>query len=293
MSTTPELSLEAVLRKTREETGLAASELRTLMSHVTGHDHVKLITKGSSVLPLEQLNSFKHLVSKRIQGLPIAYLVQQKEFYSRAFFVDPRVLIPRPETEELVEHALGFLQKKSTENLLTRVLDLGCGSGAIGVSLALENPILEVTATDISADALWVARFNAHKLGAKNVRFILSDLFQGLLNQTPALAFDLVCSNPPYIEQNDQHLKQGDLRFEPTQALTDGGDGLHFYREISRQSPTLLRPGGGVLVEHGYNQQDAVIKLFSTPAYTDVQGLPDLAGKPRFVFARATSKRNQ
>lgn len=110
--------------------------------------------------------------------------------------MDPRVLIPRPETEELVEHALGFLQNKSSENLLTRVLDIGCGSGAIAISLALENPILEVTATDISTEALWVAQHNANELGAKNVRFIESDLFAGLLDKTPALAFDLICSNP-------------------------------------------------------------------------------------------------
>ena len=165
------------------------------------------------------------------------------------------------------------------------MLDIGCGSGAIAVSLALENPILEVTATDISADALWVAQFNANELGAKNIRFVQSDLFENLLNQTPSLAFDLICSNPPYIEQGDEHLSQGDLRFEPQQALTDGGDGLRFYREIAQHSPSLLRAGGGVLVEHGHLQQEAVKALFSKGPYVHVQGLPDLAGTPRFVFA--------
>lgn len=286
MSTPPQSTLESALRQTRAETGLPLNELRILMGCVTGLDRVGLLTKGEQPLPPDQITAFKTLASKRQQGHPIAYLVEHKEFYSRSFFVDPRVLIPRPETEELVEHALGFLQSKSTENLLTRVLDIGCGSGAIAISLALENPILEVTATDISVDALWVAQFNANELGAKNVRFIQSDLFSGLLNQTPALAFDLICSNPPYIEQGDKHLAQGDLRFEPAQALTDGGDGLHFYREIAHHSPSLLRAGGGVLVEHGYNQQEAVIAIFSQSPYTQVQGLPDLAGTPRFVFAR-------
>ena len=177
MSTLPKPTIESVLQQTREETGLAPSELRILMTHITGFDRVGLVTKGNRELPMDQLSAFKSLAAKRQQGEPIAYLVQQKEFYSRPFFVDPRVLIPRPETEELVEHALGFLQSKSTENLLTRVLDIGCGSGAIAVSLALENPILEVTATDISADALWVAQFNANELGAKNIRFLQSDLF--------------------------------------------------------------------------------------------------------------------
>lgn len=285
MSTLPQPTIESVLQQTREETGLPASELRVLMTFITGFDRVNLVTKGNRVLPMDQLSAFKSLAAKRQHGEPIAYLVQQKEFYSRNFFVDSRVLIPRPETEELVEHALGFLQSKSTENLLTRVLDIGCGSGAIALSLALENPILEITATDISADALWVAQFNANELGAKNVRFVQSDLFANLLNQTPPLAFDLICSNPPYIEHGDEHLSQGDLRFEPKQALTDGGDGLHFYREIARNSPSLLRAGGGVLVEHGYNQQQTVKALFSQPPYVHVQGLPDLAGTPRFVFA--------
>lgn len=279
-------TIDSVLQQTRLETSLPPSELRILMSHITGLDRVGLLTKGDTPLHSDQIALFKSLTNKRQQGQPIAYLVEHKEFYSRPFFVDSRVLIPRPETEELVEHALGFLESKSTENLLTRVLDIGCGSGAIAISLALENPILEVTATDISLDAVWVAQFNANELGARNIRFIQSDLFSGLLNQSPALAFDLICSNPPYIEQGDIHLTQGDLRFEPPQALTDGGDGLHFYREIAQHSPSLLRPGGGVLVEHGYNQQDAVIALFTQQLYTQVQGLPDLAGTPRFVFAR-------
>lgn len=286
MSSQPQTTIESVLQQTRTETSLPPSELRILMSHITGLNRVGLVTKGDQPLHTDQIALFKSLASKRQQGQPIAYLVEHKEFYSRSFFVDSRVLIPRPETEELVEHALGFLQGKSTENLLTRVLDIGCGSGAIAISLALENPILEVTATDISLDALWVAQFNANELGARNVRLIQSDLFSALLNQSPALAFDLICSNPPYIEQGDIHLTQGDLRFEPPQALTDGGDGLRFYREIAQHSPSLLRPGGGVLVEHGYNQQDAVIAVFTQQPYTQVQGLPDLAGTPRFVFAR-------
>jgi release factor glutamine methyltransferase len=286
MSSQPQTTIDTVLQHTRAETGLPPSELRILMSHITGLDRVGLITKGDSPLSTDQIALFNSLTNKRLQGLPIAYLVEHKEFYSRSFFVDSRVLIPRPETEELVEHALGFLESKSTENLLTRVLDIGCGSGAIAISLALENPILEVTATDISLDALWVAQFNANELGARNVRLIQSDLFSALLNQKPALAFDLICSNPPYIEQGDNHLTQGDLRFEPALALTDGGDGLHFYREIARHSPSLLRSGGGVLMEHGYNQQEAVIAIFSQQPYTQVQGLPDLAGTPRFVFAK-------
>lgn len=286
MNTPPHLTIESVLQQTREETGLPPSELRILMGYVTGLDHVGLLTQNRQTLPADQHKLFKSLASQRTQGEPIAYLVKSKEFYSRPFFVDPRVLIPRPETEELVEHALGFLQQKSGKNLLTRVLDIGCGSGAIAVSLALENPILEVTASDISTDALWVAQYNATQLKANNIRFIQSDLFENLLNATPPMAFDLICSNPPYIEHGDPHLKEGDLRFEPEIALTDHGDGLHFYRAIAQHSPKMLRAGGGVLVEHGYRQQPAIIELFRQGPYTHIQGLPDLAGTPRFVFAQ-------
>ncbi|HEX4880035.1 MAG TPA: peptide chain release factor N(5)-glutamine methyltransferase [Limnobacter sp.] len=286
MNQLPAPTLESALQQTRDETGLTTSELRILMCHITGLNKVGLVSRGKDPLPMDQLSAFKSLAARRQQGEPIAYLVGHKEFYSRPFLVDPRVLIPRPETEELVEHALAFLQQRATENLLTRVLDIGTGSGAIAVSLALENPILEVTATDVSADALWVAQHNASTLGAKNLKFIQSDLFAGLLAQNPPLAFDLICSNPPYIEAGDPHLQQGDLRFEPALALTDHGDGLHFYRQIAQHSPPLLRSGGGVIVEHGHTQQAQVMQLFQHAGFARVQGLPDLAGTPRFVFAQ-------
>ncbi len=282
----PQPTLGFALQQTREETSLPLSELRVLLGHVTGFDKVQLVTQSDHVLPMDQLSAFKSMAARRQRGEPIAYLVQCREFYSRPFFVDPRVLIPRPETEELVEHALVFLQHIASENLLTRVLDIGCGSGAIAISLALENPILEVTASDISADALWVAQHNANALNARNVRFVQSNLFEHLVDQQPPLAFDLICSNPPYIERNDPHLSQGDLRFEPSIALTDQGDGLYFYREIAAHSPLLLRPHGGVIVEHGYNQQGDVIEIFKQGPYTEIQGLSDLAGTPRFVLAR-------
>lgn len=281
----PAPTLQTTLQQTREETGLPMGELRILMCHATGLNKVGLVSQSHAELPMDQLSNFKALAARRQAGEPIAYLVEQKEFYSRPFFVDHRVLIPRPETEELVEHALVFLQKRASENLLTRVLDIGTGSGAIAITLALENPILEISATDISADALWVAQHNASALGAKNIRFIQADLFNGLLNQTPPLAFDLICSNPPYIENNDPHLSQGDLRFEPPHALTDQGDGLRFYRAIAQHSPSLLRAGGGVIVEHGHTQQAAVMACFKQAPFKHVQGLPDLAGTPRCVYA--------
>ena len=283
---TPEdaVTWSEMLAETTEQLG-DANEARWLCEHASGLDGKEFRQSQDEYVTTAMAKHLHDMVRRRLAGEPLQYVMKRWAFRHLDVHVDQRVLIPRPETEELVEHALGFLQNKSTENLLTRVLDIGCGSGAIAISLALENPILEVTASDISADALWVAQFNANELGAKNVRFVQSDLFNNLLNQSPALAFDLICSNPPYIQLGDEHLSQGDLRFEPPQALTDGGDGLRFYREIAEHSPALLRAGGGVLVEHGYNQQEAVKALFSKAPYVQVQGLPDLAGTPRFVFA--------
>ena len=285
MNKQPTHSVESSLNQAQQETGVPLTELRTLMGFVTGFDRVRLITRKQQELPAENITRFDSLAHRRAQGEPIAYLIETKEFFSRPFFVDSRVLIPRPETEELVEHALALLQLTSSQNLLTRVLDIGCGSGVIGITLALENPILDITATDISADALEVAQRNANALNATNIRFIQSDLFENLLDRKPALAFDLICSNPPYIHMQDEHLSQGDLRFEPQHALTDHGDGLYFYRSIAQHSPKLLRPGASVVVEHGYDQQDAVLALFKAHGFKTVQGLRDLGGHPRIVIA--------
>ncbi|MFN4327921.1 MAG: peptide chain release factor N(5)-glutamine methyltransferase [Limnobacter sp.] len=279
------LSLNALLRLTAGETGLPISELRILAEAVTGWTRARQVSLGEDPLAADTITAFKHLATRRQQGEPVAYLLGYKEFYSRPFKVSPSVLIPRPETEELVTQALAFLHEPSQRNLVTRVLDIGCGSGAIAITLALENPILEVTATDICPDALAMAQANAQALGARNVRFVQSNLFEALLNQSPPLAFDLICSNPPYIEAGDPHLAQGDLRFEPAKALTDFGDGLHFYRSIAEHSPTLLRPGGAVLVEHGHTQQHDIIALFQAGPYHRIQGLNDLAGTPRMVMA--------
>jgi release factor glutamine methyltransferase len=231
--------------------------------------------------------------------------VGEREFFSRPFKVSPDVLIPRPETEELVERALAFLGNRSNENLLTRVLDIGTGSGIIAITLALENPILEITASDISEQALDIARHNAAFLKASNVQFVHSNVFSAFeSNRTthsithsatdsgtqrsssgPTWQFDLILSNPPYIRSGDEHLSQGDLRFEPAMALTDHADGLSFYRTIAQESPQYLRPQGAIMVEHGYDQQPQIIEIFKQAGYTQVQGLNDLAGTPRIVVA--------
>lgn len=280
------VQIDDALQASQKDSGLPLSELRILMSHVTGLNRVGLITHNTLALSHEQLIRFQGLVQRRMHGEPVAYLTGIREFYSREFLVTPDVLIPRPETEELVEKALGWLEKRARENLLTQVLDVGCGSGAIGVTLALENPILEVTLSDISDKALFVAEANAKKLGAKNVQFLHSDVFTALETRQPPLQFDLIVSNPPYIAEGDEHLSQGDLRFEPQCALTDHQDGLAFYRQLALEGRKHLRPTGAMLVEHGYQQQKQVLALFKKAGFSNVEGFSDLAGLPRMVLAQ-------
>lgn len=323
MPTLPVPTLGGILQQTREETLLPLGELRILLGFTMNMDRIALITRDQDPISMDKLSQFKSLASRRLQGEPIAYLVGEKEFFSRPFRVTPAVLIPRPETEELVERALAFLGQRSGQNLLTRVLDIGTGSGAIAITLALESPILEITGTDISEDALVIARHNADVLKANHVKFVQSDVFSAFAGQSsvsqsrtsstqrskhssgsegleglgetsssggsgttyPALQFDLIVSNPPYIQAGDPHLTQGDLRFEPSLALTDNSDGLRFYRSIAAESLQYLRPQGAVMVEHGYDQQTQIIDIFLQAGYTQVQGFNDLAGIPRIVVA--------
>lgn len=301
MSTLPQPTLGGILQQTREETQLPLSELRILLGFTMNMDRIALITRDQEPICMDKLSQFKSLAARRAQGEPIAYLIGEREFFSRPFKVSPQVLIPRPETEELVERALAFLNPRSGQNLLTRVLDIGTGSGAIAITLALESPILEVTATDISEEALQVAQHNATFLRAHHIQFVHSDLFSafteqpgnppppgnfGTTHSVPTLQFDLIVSNPPYIRADDPHLTQGDLRFEPSLALTDHSDGLDFYRSIASQSTPYLRPHGAILIEHGYDQQAQIIQIFKESGYNMVQGFRDLAGTPRIVLAQ-------
>jgi release factor glutamine methyltransferase len=285
-------SLNDALRQICADTGVPLSELRILAEHTTGMSRVQQVTAGHGPINPVHLGSLEVFAKRRQNGEPIAYLIGHKEFYSRPFKVTPSVLIPRPETEELVEHALTFLAQQPETSEPLRVLDIGCGSGVIAITLALENPKLEVLATDISIEALEIAKQNAKTLKAKNVQFLHSDLFEALFTQQPLPTFNLICSNPPYIQADDPHLLEGDLRFEPQLALTDNGDGLHFYRSLVEHSHKLLKPKGAVMVEHGYDQQAPIIALFKNGPYKNIEGLTDLASVPRVVVAEHASSSN-
>jgi release factor glutamine methyltransferase len=205
----------------------------------------------------------------------MAYLLGFREFMGHEFAVSPAVLIPRPETELLVETALDVLARCSQAE--PRVLDMGTGSGAIAVSIALACAKASVVATDVSDEALSLARENARRLGAR-VEFFCGNWYHAVSGQPE---FDLIVSNPPYISANDPHLVQGDLRFEPAGALTDGADGLDALRAIVGGAPLRLKAGGALWVEHGWDQAPAVRSLLRQAGFKMVESLPDLAGIER------------
>ncbi|NIA53156.1 peptide chain release factor N(5)-glutamine methyltransferase [Massilia sp. TW-1] len=252
-------------------------ENRILLCHATGLSRVQLITQGDRPLGADEAARLSDLVARRLQGEPIAYIVGKREFFGLDFQVGPAVLIPRPDTELIVELALERLPQGPS-----RLLDMGTGSGAIAVAVAHTRPDADVTALDVSPDALAVAQANAAANGAR-VRFLASSWFDAL---AAAATFDVIASNPPYIAAGDAHLAQGDLRFEPVGALTDHADGLSALRTIVAGSPLYLVPGGWLLLEHGYDQAAAVRTLLLDAGFTDVQSWQDLAGIERVSGGR-------
>jgi release factor glutamine methyltransferase len=243
---------------------------RILICHALGLTRVGLITQSERTLTAEEALRLDTLLQRRLDGEPIAYIVGQREFFGLPFNVSPAVLIPRPDTELLVELALERLPPSGS------VLDMGTGSGAIAVALAHTRRDAAVTALDVSPAALAVARANA-ALNQAPVRLLESDWYAAVRQER----FDLIVSNPPYIASGDRHLSEGDLRFEPSGALTDHADGLSALRIIIAGAPERLAPQAWLLMEHGYDQAEAVRALLSAQGYTDVQSWRDLAGIER------------
>lgn len=245
-------------------------EARMLIGHVTQLTRVQLITQGERALNKAEAMLLDSLFQRRVAGEPIAYLLGQREFFGLTFYVDPAVLIPRPDTELLVELAMQYLPQHG------RVLDMGTGSGAIAIAIAHTRRDAHVTALDVSADALLVAQNNA-KNNQVDIEFLRSDWFTALALQQ----FDVIVSNPPYIVAGDRHLSEGDLRYEPIDALTDHGDGLSALRIISKQAAEYLTDDGWLLMEHGYDQAEAVRELLRRDGYMEVQSWCDLANIAR------------
>lgn len=253
---------------------LAGSQLdlvdaRALLRHACGVDDAYLVAHANDGIGTPELNAFDALVARRRAGEPIAYIVGTREFYSLDFVVTPAVLIPRPETELLVELALAHLQPGRA----SRVLDLGTGSGCIAIAIAKHRPRTEVIAVERSAPALDVARDNARRLEASNVEFRLGDWFSAVGNER----FDVIVANPPYIAAGDPHLVEGDLPAEPRDALVAGTDGLDAVREIVRAASRHLSDAGLLAVEHGYDQASRVREMLEASGFAGVASRRDLA----------------
>lgn len=251
----------------------ARSEVQRLLQHVLRQSRAWLLAHAEQALTAIQQAEYQDLLQRRLQGEPVAYLLGEREFYGLLFKVTPATLIPRPETELLVELAL----ERMPQHQPCRVLDLGTGSGAIALAIAQARPLAAVTATDAAPAAIEVAQQNAQRLAIPNVRFVRSDWFAALAGEE----FDLIVSNPPYVAADDPHLRQGDLRFEPLSALASGADGLDDIRRIIAAAPAHLRSEGWLLLEHGYDQAAQVRELLTRAGFRRVFSAPDLAGIER------------
>ena len=267
------MNLGEALKQAEREIG--SVDAMALMCHSLKRNRAFVIAHCDDSMDERDLMGLELMVSSRKLGTPVAYLIGKREFYSREFVVTPDVLIPRPETEVLVDQALARLSEASAPEPAW-ILDLGTGSGAIAITLALEARA-QVTATDRSEAALSVARGNAARLGA-SVDFIQSNWYSALAGER----FDLIVANPPYVAAGDPHLSQGDLRFEPQTALADGShDGLSSIRAIIEGAPAHLNPGGWLLFEHGYDQAEACRELLLQRGFEGIVSVPDLAGIAR------------
>lgn len=250
-----------------------------LLEYVTGKGRTYIMAFGETPLTDAQQQQLEALLQRRKQGEPVAHLTGVREFWSLPLFVSPATLIPRPDTECLVEQALARLPAKKCH-----ILDLGTGTGAIALALASERPDCDVTAVDRMPDAVALARRNAEHLAIRNVRILQSCWFSAL----PGQRFDMIVSNPPYIDAQDPHLAEGDVRFEPLSALVADANGMADIIHIIDHARQVLTPGGYLLLEHGWQQGDVVRAAFQQAGYSDVETCRDYGGNERVTCGRST-----
>jgi len=255
------------------DVGSARIEVQCLLQAVLNVNRAYVIAYPEKQLEFEQQARYVALLERRLNGEPVAYILGEREFYGLKFKVTAATLIPRPETELLVERALSCIPREGG----IRVLDLGTGSGAIALSIAHVRPDVKVVAIDTSEDALEVAMNNMQNFNLRNVQFLRSDWFSGLKNER----FDLIVSNPPYVAEGDAHVEQGDLRFEPRSALTSGKDGLVDISRIIAEAPAHLIQGGSLMFEHGYDQAKKVRELLHQARFEKIFTDHDLSGIER------------
>ena len=285
MAVAPQARLVQDAERLADALGLSYREARfeveALLTRALGIDRARLIAHPELIERAAADPAYRDSMQRRLQGEPVAYILGCREFYSLELEVTPAVLIPRPETELLVDCALARLPASSA----ARVLDIGTGSGCIAIALARARPAIHLVATDVSLPALEVAARNAQRLGVGSIEFRQGPGYRPIAGER----FDLVLSNPPYIGADDPHLHQGDLRFEPKQALTPGADGMVLIRELAAGAPAALRPGGWLLLEHGHDQPQSVSAALEAAGFDEVFSAPDLAGHLRVTGGRRRS----
>ena len=287
MTSTPsyrEAQQDAADRLTRLPHAAPELEAALLLCHLLQQPRSHLFAWPEKRLTAHQAVAYGRLIQRRLDGEPIAHITGEREFWSLPLRVTVATLIPRPETELLVERALYHLATVKAP----RVADLGTGSGAIALALASERPDAWIHASDLSTAALVVARDNARRLGLSNLSFSEGSWCRALPDGG---RYDLIVSNPPYIEAGDPHLERGDLPREPRDALASGADGLDAIREITAQAPARLKPGGWLLLEHGYNQGEAVRQILAGVGFRQIETLHDEAGQPRLTEGCAPQRR--
>jgi release factor glutamine methyltransferase len=275
MNTLIEMIRDAQSRLSDLDTARLDTEI--LMCHAMGINRSEIYTRTDNPVSVSDRQRFNRLIDKRTSHYPVAYLTGRREFWSREFFVNEHTLIPRPETEHLVEAALGLIPDDRPCN----ILDLGTGCGAIAITIASERPDCNLIATDHCQHALAVAKINASHHHTDNVIFIRCNWLTGF-----AQTVDFILSNPPYIKHNDPHLKTGEIQHEPQQALVAGDDGLDCIRKIICQAPGYLAENGWLLLEHGFEQGQQVRGLLETAGFNQVATRQDYAGLDRISLGR-------
>lgn len=271
-------NLLAMAREKLADSPSARFDAEILMAHVLESKRSFLYANPELELPYNRSEAFKRLVRQRAAGQPVAYLTGSAEFWSLPLRVGPAVLIPRPDTECLVETALSRIPAQAD----WRIADLGTGSGAIALAIASERPKCEIHATDISRDCIEIARDNANRLGLGHVHLHCGSWLEPLSGK-----FQVIVSNPPYIDADDPHLEQGDLRYEPRQALTPGADGMSAIRVISQHAGALLVRGGWLMFEHGWQQASATVDTMKDAGFTRIETFRDLQGHERVTVGQA------
>ncbi|NIR31062.1 MAG: peptide chain release factor N(5)-glutamine methyltransferase [Gammaproteobacteria bacterium] len=269
--------LEAAIELLAPQSDSARLDAEVLLAHVLARPRAHLYAWSERALSGAELARYRTLVQRRAAGEPVAYLIGRREFWSLDLEVDASAIIPRAETERLVEIALDAIPPHAPRT----IADLGTGTGAVALAIARERPDCRVTATDMSLRALTLARRNACAVGVRNVHWVCGDWCGALANER----FHLVLSNPPYVRAGDPHLVQGDVRFEPRMALLGGSDGLDAIRRIAHEARARLVPGGGLALEHGPDQGAAVRSLLQALGYAEVRTHRDLAGRERVTEA--------